>query len=48
MPKHTPKGGGTRVRSSVSGQYVPPAQAKLNPRETETERVRKPTPKKQK
>ena len=33
------KGKGTRVRSSETGRFVPPDEAKRNPRETETERI---------
>jgi len=40
-----PKPSSKRVRSSVTGQFRPPDEAKRNPRETETERV-KPRPKK--
>ena len=40
------KGGGARVRRSVTGKFVPPKEAAKNPRETETERVKKPSRKK--
>lgn len=36
-------GSGTRIRSSVTGSFVPPKQTTTNPRATEAESVRKPT-----
>lgn len=34
-------GGGTRVRSSVTGRFVPKSRAKTQPRTTITERIKK-------